>query len=237
MIKLTNYSTIILILLQFQAYAQFERKTKEEKKMKIIYIMDPQCGWCYGNSQNVTALQDQFKNEFDFELQVGGMWLGQAAPVGGDQLSQFLQDHAPRMAATTGARVDTRYYELAKDSTYTFSSLEPSAAIELIKEIAPNKVFSFAKKVQEALFVGGKRLDEKETYHQILKSLSIDIKPFDHQWMGAENIKNTTAAFASAGQLTKSYPSLVLTRDGNTEIIGAGYFNKEAMIQKLTALK
>ena len=46
----------------------------------------PSCGWCYGN-ENITALQEEFKNEFDFELLVGGMWLGQNAPEGGDNPS------------------------------------------------------------------------------------------------------------------------------------------------------
>lgn len=44
--------------------------------MKVTYVMDPQCGWCYGNSENITALQKEFEEEFDFELLVGGMWLG-----------------------------------------------------------------------------------------------------------------------------------------------------------------
>jgi len=199
--------------------------------------MDPQCGWCYGNSANISALQKEFKEDFNFELLVGGMWLGQNAPVGGDDLSQFLQSHAPRMAATTGAQVDSSYYELAKDNTYPFSSLEPSAAIQLIKEIAPDKVFPFAKKVQLALFVEGKRLDKKKTYFEILKVMSIDTAVFDSLWMGTDNISKTKAEFANASKLANGFPTLVFTTEGKTETLASGYFNKEIMIQKLNQLK
>lgn len=205
--------------------------------MKISYVMDPQCGWCYGNSANISALQKEFKEDFNFELLVGGMWLGQNAPVGGDDLSQFLQSHAPRMAATTGAQVDSSYYELAKDNTYPFSSLEPSAAIQLIKEIAPDKVFPFAKKVQLALFVEGKRLDKKKTYFEILKVMSIDTAVFDSLWMGTDNISKTKAEFANASKLANGFPTLVFTTEGKTETLASGYFNKEIMIQKLNQLK
>jgi len=204
--------------------------------MKIIYIMDPQCGWCYGNSDNITALQEEFKDDFDFELLVGGMWLGENAPLGGDGLSQFIQNHAPRMAATTGVTVDSNYYELAKDSTYTFSSLEPSAAIQLIKEIAPDKVFSFAKKVQRALFTEGKRLDKKEIYLEILKTMSIDTAVFDSLWMGEDNIFKTKAEFTNAGKITNGFPALILTSKDKTETLASGYFNKETMIHKLNFL-
>ena len=205
--------------------------------MKITYVMDPQCGWCYGNSKNIAALQEEFKEEFDFELLVGGMWIGQNAPIGGDNLSQFLHNHAPRMATTTGAHVDSSYYELAKDSSYSFSSLEPSAAIQLIKEIAPDKVFLFAKNVQLALFVEGKRLDDRETYMEIFETMSIDTSAFGSVWMGADNVAKTRVEFTNASNLANGFPTLVITKEGKTETLASGYFDKKAMIRKLNMFK
>jgi putative protein-disulfide isomerase len=45
--------------------------------MKLIYIMDPLCGWCYGNSDNVLELFEKYKNEIKFEILPGGMWVGE----------------------------------------------------------------------------------------------------------------------------------------------------------------
>ena len=107
----------------------------------------------------------------------------------------------------------------------------------MIKEIAPDKIFPFAKKVQHALFVEGKRLDDKKTYVQILKTMSLDTITFDNLWMKADNISKTKKEFVKAGNLVGGFPTLVLTEDGKTEILASGYFTKETMIQKLNQLK
>lgn len=237
MTKTLYYVAIALIVGQLQSCAQTKSNTSMSEKIKLTYVMDPQCGWCYGNSENITALQEVFKDDFDFELHVGGMWLGQNAPLGGDDLSQFIQNQAARMTATAGAQVDKRYYELAKDSTYSFSSLEPSAAIQLVKETSTDKTFLFAKKVQHALFAEGKRLDEKETYIEILKTMALDTTAFNSLWMNADNISKTKKEFIEASNLTGGFPTLVLTKDGQPEALASGYFTKEIMIQKLHQLK
>ena len=36
--------------------------------MKLIYIMDPLCGWCYGNSDNVLELFEKYNNDIKFEI-------------------------------------------------------------------------------------------------------------------------------------------------------------------------
>ncbi|WP_260128811.1 hypothetical protein [Elizabethkingia anophelis] len=41
--------------------------------MKLIYIMDPLCGWCYGNSDNILELFEKYKNDIKFEILPGGM--------------------------------------------------------------------------------------------------------------------------------------------------------------------
>ena len=38
------------------------------KKSKLVYIMDPHCGWCYGNNRSMSDLYDLLQNEYDFEI-------------------------------------------------------------------------------------------------------------------------------------------------------------------------
>lgn len=73
MTKTLYYVAIALIVGQLQSCAQTKSNTSMSEKIKLTYVMDPQCGWCYGNSENITALQEVFKDDFDFELLVGGM--------------------------------------------------------------------------------------------------------------------------------------------------------------------
>ena len=35
---------------------------------RLIYVMDPQCGWCYGNSHNMTSIYSKYKSLIDFKF-------------------------------------------------------------------------------------------------------------------------------------------------------------------------
>ena len=198
--------------------------------------MDPHCGWCYGNSKNITALQEEFKELFEIELIAGGMWVGSNAPKGGIHLSQFLKEHTPRLIATTKVGIHQKFFDLAADSTYTFSSLEPCAAIVLVKEIAPEKTILFAKKVQLAIFMEGKPLDELGTYLPIIAEMELDPKFFESHWMGAENLTKTKVEFTVASKLANGFPTLILHKADQTEVLASGYFDLESMISKLKNL-
>lgn len=219
----------ILALFQFQTYAQ----QSSSGMKKIIYVMDPHCGWCYGNGENITAIYDQFKSKYEFEILVGGMMLGTNAPRGGASLNQFIQEHVPPMSQRTGAIVSEKYYDLSKDSSYVFSSLEPSAAIVLIKEISPSNSFVFATAVQKAIFVEGKRFDKLDTYITILEKLNIDKEVFANRWMSKANIEKTELEFDKADKYAQSYPTMLIEENGSFKELASGYFEKQTMIDKL----
>ncbi len=200
--------------------------------------MDPQCGWCYGNNENIESIYEIFNKDYQFEFLVGGMWLGENAPKGGDSLNQFIKANAPRMSEYTGAEVSEKFYELTKDESYAFSSLEPSAAIVLVKKLAPNFSFSFAKDVQKVMFIEGKRLDQLETYKPLLEKYTINISDFETAWMSEENLSETQAEFKKASAFANGFPTMILENENEEYFLLAnGYFQKEEMIKKLNELK
>ncbi len=198
--------------------------------------MDPHCGWCYGNSDNMDKLSKEFKNSIEIEILVGGMWLGSNAPKGGIHLSQFISEHSPRMEQVTGAHVGTSFFKLTKDKTYTFSSLEPSCAIVLVKELYSEKVMNFVKEVQKAIFIEGKRLDKIEAYLEILKQVDIETTYFEKYWMTEINISNAKSEFVRAKNIATGYPSLFLQSDSKFDLIASGFFNAEVAVQKIKAV-
>lgn len=227
---------IYLVLLLTVLFFNLQAVSQNNKKMKIIYIMDPQCGWCYGNSKNIIDLRENFKDKFEFELLLGGMWIGNDAPKGGNGLNQFIKAHAPRMEKTTGVEVGVKYYELTNDITYQFSSLEPCAAIQIIKENYPDRAFEFTSNVQKALFIDGDKLDNINVYLKILKQMKIDDKLFTDKWMKKENLEKANAEFVKASRLANGFPSLILDNNGSITELASGYFNYSSMENKLNQI-
>ena len=205
---------------------------KEMKK--VIYVMDPHCGWCYGNSPNIVKLEKELKDDYQFELLVGGMWIGENAPKGGEGFSTFISNHSPQMERITGAYIDPLFFKLTQNPSYVFSSLEPSCAIVLIKELDYSKTIDFAKAVQKAIFAEGKQLDKIETYLPILESLKIDTEAFKANWMSVENLTKTKGEFLRADKLANGFPTLLIENNNQIDVITSGYFDYDKVYTTLT---
>ena len=181
---------LMLLLTPLLGWSQQQEKTD---KMKLIYIMDPQCGWCYANGKNIAAIKEKYAKSFDFELLVGGMWLGADAPVGGESFANFIEVNGGRLTEVTGAPFGQAFLEMCKDSTYTFSSLEGAAAIVWALQQDEDKGFLLAKAIQDDFYLEGKRYDIEATYKAIIQSLGLDFEAFQKDWMSPQNIENTKA--------------------------------------------
>ena len=178
-------------------------------KDKLIYIMDPHCGWCFGNVRSISDVYDSIKDTFDFEILPGGMWSGKEAPRGGQAMKDFLLPNIIRLNHFANADIENAYIDLIQDSTYMLSSDWPSQAIITIKELYPDKVLKFTHALMNAQFQDGKRFDVERTYVDVLKSLDINPKKFINTWKMDEMKIKTEASYKKAKYVSTSFPSLV----------------------------
>lgn len=72
-------------------------------RMKLLYVMDPLCGWCYGGGAVITALHERYQARADFDLLPGGMWAGTEAKRQTPALARFIREHDEQVRAATGA--------------------------------------------------------------------------------------------------------------------------------------
>ena len=203
---------------------------------KLMYIMDAQCGWCYGNSNNIQAIYESFKDKIEFEFLNGGMWLGEQAPKAGKEISDYIGTHLPRLIEYTGVEVSDNFKELIANSSYTLSSLEPSAAVVLLKKMKPNQAFEIAKEIQKILFIEGKTLDDITSYIEVLNHFEIDQTAFENEWLSESNLRETYQEFQKAQSLTRSYPTLILQEEDQMSLLASGYFEVNKMKKALSQI-
>jgi len=191
--------------------------------MKLIYIMDPQCGWCFGFAPQI--------KKFDVSMRFGGMWLAPQAPSGGPNLGDFIKKNGPRMEQVTGRSLGRAYYELCLNSDYEFSSLPPSAACLLVKKIRPEQLNKFVSLLQDKFFIQGKRMDKEAIYKDIMKELNFTNEDQHYvlsNWMTFENIEETQKEFEYTRYLVSGgYPSLLAEKGGKIYSISQGYTTTE----------
>jgi len=203
---------------------------------KLIYIMNPMCGWCFGNSKSFEKLNKNFQNEFDIEVCLGEMWFKNDAPYGSNALKHFVVSDAVRLKEITKQSPSQKFFDLAGDSSYRLDSYFPTSAMMAIKKIDHAKFVTFIQRVQKRLFIDGFKLDAIEAYEDILKELSIDVNEFKKLWLSDENLHALQEDFSKAKLLTSSYPTLLLQDDEDTQVLARGYFKYEDM-EKILSTK
>ncbi|QZT37273.1 hypothetical protein K5X82_18935 [Halosquirtibacter xylanolyticus] len=219
----------IFVLLLFVSSIAFAQKS--EKKM--IYIMDPMCAWCYGNIKTINKIQQEVDGTFPIEVYCGGMWTGKDVPHGGPEFYNLLRKHTPSIVIKTKERFSSDYYKSLTDTTYRFSSFEPSKALWIVKKIASKEFWKFKENVQRGIFEKAMRSDHLDGYLEIVDSMGIDHNAFIEMWSSKEVDQQVQTEFEISSSYSNSYPTLLLVEGDKRTVLGKGYFYADKILKAL----
>jgi putative protein-disulfide isomerase len=213
-----------------------ENKNVTNPRVKLIYVMDPLCGWCYGNSSNTKKLYEKYKDVLDFEILPAGMWIGENARQQSKQMAQFIKKHDPQVQQTTGTEFGKAYFEFIENENILLDSEVPSRAIVSVKKIWDSQAIPFAIEVQKARYWYGKDLNKDVTYSSICENLGLDKTQFLSTFHSEAIKQQTKETFALAQQYASSYPTLLAEKDGKLYVLEQGYASFESIAKQIDQL-
>ena len=155
--------------------------------MKLIYLFDPLCGWCYASSPAVLNLAKS--NEFELEIYATGLF----ADTGRTMDAAFAR-HAwsndQRIAQLTGQPVSEKYHRQILLGEGEFNSRALSNACFALLEQGSETMLEVFAKLQKARYVDGQDTSQTEVVRRLLQDLgqSTAAETFD----SAENQAKTT---------------------------------------------
>jgi putative protein-disulfide isomerase len=207
-------------------------------RSKIIYFFDPLCGWCYGFSEVISSLYENYQDRTDFQMVLGGMIVGEReGPIG--EFANYILDALPRLQNMTGVSIGDAFKQSLRDQSLYQSSVKPSKAIITMRQRAPQKAFQFARAVQQKQFIEGHDLQDNQTYEELAQSWDVDPTEFLDQMQSTQ----VAEAFERDQQLTQQmgvqgFPTLVGKRlsDEQYQLLAHGYATKEVLETRLTQL-
>jgi putative protein-disulfide isomerase len=209
------------------------KQNLNEMKQKIIYIMDPHCGWCYANRQSVEDLYDLLPAEFEFDILPGGMWINKHSVRGGKAIKDFLLPSIIRLNEFSNADISSKYIDLIQDSTYLLKSDLVSEAINAVNVLWPKKGLYFAHALMKQQFANGNRYDVEKTYKLAIEEIELDWITFKELWKSNINKEETAKGFQNAHFLTTSFPSLHAQDENEVKKIKDGLFNVAEIVNNL----
>jgi putative protein-disulfide isomerase len=205
--------------------------------MKLIYIYDAVCGWCYGFTPVIQQLQAQFGADMEFEILSGGMILS-ANRRPASAMYTYIQDAHKRVEATTGIQFGKAFLDEYLQTDDIIDSEKPGVALTVFKQYQPENAVSFAHDMQMALNYEGKSLNDDQTYATLLEKYQIPAQEFLAKMQEDENKYATQQEFNIVQQWgITGFPAAILDNGEQLYLIARGYTPLERMLETITEIK
>lgn len=203
----------------------------------IYYCYDAYCGWCYGFSNVITALYDNYKNEVFFEVLSGGM----------------IMPETPQHIAPLAAYIQTAYKEVEERTGVTFGpdflwhifhpdesdwypdSTKAAIALCIFKEYHPHKAVEIAADLQYALNFEGRDLTDDEAYRHLLVKYSIPEEAFYQKLKSEECREKAYYEMALVKELqVDGFPSVLLQiAEAKFYLLSRGYVDYNTLKSRM----
>lgn len=203
---------------------------ENQKKIKIIYVYDALCGWCYGFSPVIKECYNKYKTEFDFEVLSGGMMMGDRVGSIND-IAPFIKTAYKTVEDTTGVKFGEAYVKVLLEGNMILNSEMPSIALSIFKQYFPEKAVIFAHEIQNALYFDGKDPNEINTFIPIAINHGINADEFSVKIKSEEAKELAFYDFALAKQLRiDGFPAVLMqTSETGFYLIAKGYTDLETL--------
>jgi len=203
----------------------------------LIYCYDAWCGWCYGFSQVIKKINDEYKSRLQVEVLSGGMILPQE-PVSIGATAKYISEAYKRVEEVTGAKFgeDYLWHIFHPEQSDWFPHSEKSAiALCVFKEYYPDQQVSFATDMQYALNFEGRDLTDDEAYRHLLEKYDIDVAEFNEKLSDKIYREEAYYEFQLCSKLqVNSFPAvLIQTTETKFTMIARGYTNFETISDRI----
>lgn len=144
--------------------------------LRLHYIYDPLCGWCYAAAPLVAAASAL--PGVELVLHGGGLF---AVPTGLEApMRQHIRAADGRIAALSGQAFGPAYLDgLLADPATVFHSDPPIAAMLAAEQLAAGQGLAMLKAIQHAHYVEGRRVVEPQVLGELAQTLGLSPTAFE----------------------------------------------------------
>jgi putative protein-disulfide isomerase len=140
--------------------------------IRLTYLFDPLCGWCYGASPVLRALTARVG--YSLELAPSGMFCGERAGPMNEEFATYAWTNDLRIARLTSQRFSEQYRRgVLGDRASWLDSGPATLALTAVALTAPDHEFDALEEIQLARYVGGRDVTDPAVLAEVLRRLSL----------------------------------------------------------------
>jgi putative protein-disulfide isomerase len=209
--------------------------------MKIYYVYDALCGWCYGFSPVMERTAERFQNEVVFEVLSGGMITGERiGPIG--TVAPYIRQAYRTVEEATGVRFGEKFLNgPLKTGKPMFTSVPAGWALTAFKTLRPNagiEVVRFAGALQKAVYHEGIEPANPEAYRATAEAFGFDWPTFKAVMTSDSTHARTEREFAAVARLGVSgFPTVIgeIPSTRQLTILAHGYTDETSLRDSIQA--
>lgn len=200
--------------------------------MKLLYIMDPMCSWCWAFSPTIQAVEQQFP-DLSIQYVMGGLAADSESTMPLEQ-QKAIQSIWHQIEAKTGTRFN---YNFWTQCTPRRSTWRACRAIIVAEQLQPGSASTMARAIQHAYYLEAKNPADSSTLIALAESLGIDASLFSIQ-LDAENTHHQLKKHMRMTQQldVSGFPALRAVKDQQALRVSDGYCSSGEVIKRLQGI-
>ncbi|GLP96675.1 DsbA family protein [Paraferrimonas sedimenticola] len=172
--------------------------------MRLLYVMDPMCGWCYGFQPELEALLAKYPNA-QVDWIMGGLAPDSQTPMD-EQLRQTIASYWHQIEAKSQVSFNHEFWTLNTPYRSTYPACRAVIAAETIQA---NSAQAMAKAIQAAYYQEAKNPSLETTLTACASGIGIDEAQFEKTLHSAQTQQRLQQQLDIARQLQVSgFPAL-----------------------------
>ncbi|RZT11035.1 putative protein-disulfide isomerase [Duganella sp. CF402] len=203
--------------------------------MKLLYVGDPMCSWCYGFGKEMTELMAMHP-ALELEIIVGGVRAG-ATDVLDRAGKEFRLGHWARVEAQSGLPFN-REALMAREN-FVYDTEPVCRAVVAARKLAPQAdLLAVFRALQQAFYVDGLDTTNGRVLAGVVAAqLQLAAEDVLRVWQDSDTILQTKADFVRARALgVRSFPALLLDTGKGVAEVSGGYAHAAQLHHQLQAL-
>ncbi|MTW10717.1 DsbA family protein [Pseudoduganella eburnea] len=205
--------------------------------MKLIYVGDPMCSWCYGFGKEMTALKAMHP-DLQIEIVLGGLRAG-GTELLTNEGKQFRLMHWARVEAASGLPFNREAF--MKLENFVYDTEPVCRAVVTARRLHPNAdVLAVFRALQHAFYAEGRNTTDGRILSEVgaeelrRQGFEVSNDAYFAEFSKQATIDEAHRDFSKARKLgVSSFPALLLDTGKEIVEVSPGYAHAEQLDQQL----
>ena len=208
---------------------------------RLLYLLDPLCGWCYGAAPALSLINDI--PDMEVELWPTGLFSDEGVRPLDDAFAAHAWRNDQRISALSGQVFSELYRtRILADRNQQINSGPATVALTAVSLTAPERQLDALKAIQHARYVDARDITETDTLVALLREIGLEQAALTLA-EGSQELLNASQRRMERGRsLMKLYgargvPTFVLNHGNESGILSTApaYSNPKAFAELLAA--